>query len=154
VMNLTVGKEYLVQDTLQIRSVLRVLGTSVGTNAFGVKKIITNVVEHCYYVKLDPASAFELFRKDTYGSLQPAKLNWRMTQSEARATKEALRIELVGSIPSPEPTEETSVSTPTINNPIELLTFGHSLPFSLSELRVINSRTGATVTRFSRTPEN
>jgi TonB family protein len=152
-MRLTVGSEYLVSDTIQMRSDRTALGTYVGSNAYGVKRTITRMVEYTYFVSLYYSSPFELFSKDQYDILKPAQFNWRMDPTAARATKESLRIAFVGTIPSPEATEETSLTEPTISRPRQILVYSRTLPFSLEELRVLNSRTGATVASFPDRPK-
>lgn len=148
-MHLTVGSNYLAGDTIQLRSIRTVIGTYVGTNAFGVKKTITRIVEYSYYVNLSSSSPFKLFSKDEYGiSFEPAKFAWTMDPVAARASKAALRIAVVGAVPSPEATEETRLTEPTTSRPREVLVYSRTLPFSLEELRVLNSRTGATVASF------
>jgi hypothetical protein len=142
-MLLTVGSKYEVSDSVQLRSIRTVLGTYVGVNAFGVKKLITRMVEETYYVKLSPSSPFHLF---TWAG--PSWFSWGMDPAAARANKESLRIAVVGTVPSPEATEEKSPAEPTINRPRQVLVYSRTLPFSLEELRVINSRTGATVASF------
>jgi hypothetical protein len=130
-MHLTVGCNYLAGDTIRLRSIRTVLGTYVGTNAFGVKKIITRMVENSYFVGLSSSSPFKLFSKDEYGiSFEPAKFTWTMDPAAARANKESLRIAVVGTVPSPEATEETSLTEPTINRPRQVLVYSRTLPFS------------------------
>jgi hypothetical protein len=51
-MHLTVGSKYDDSDSLQLRSIRTVLGTYVGVNAFGVKKLITREAEETYYLKV------------------------------------------------------------------------------------------------------
>ena len=147
-MHLTVGMEYLVSETIQVQSVSTVLGTYVGSNAFGVKKIITRMVEHAYHVDLDSSSPFTLFSTGQFNRVEPAKFTWTMDPIVARANKEFLRIALVGSVPSPAVTEDTSLIEPTIDRPRQILVYSRNLPFSLEELRVLNSRTGVTVASF------
>jgi hypothetical protein len=147
-MHLTIGNEYIVSDTFQLRSIRTVLGTYVGANAYGVKKSITRMVENTYYLRLSSSSPFELFSKGEYGSSKPAKFTWTMDRATARANKESLRIGLEGTIPSPEATQETSLTEPTIDFPRHILVYSRTLPFSLEELRVLNLRTGVTVASF------
>jgi len=42
-MTLTIGEEYLVSDTVKIRSTRKLLGTYLGSNSFGVKRVVTKV---------------------------------------------------------------------------------------------------------------
>jgi TonB family protein len=152
-MRLTVGSEYVVSDTIQMRSDRTALGTYVGSNAYGVKRTITRMVEYTYFVSIYSSSPFELFSKDQFDILKPAQFNWRMDPTAARATKDSLRIAFLGTIPSPEATEETSLTEPTISRPRQILVYSRTLPFSLEELRVLNSRTGATVASFFHRPK-
>jgi hypothetical protein len=129
-MHLTVGTKYLVSDTVQLRSIQTVLGTYVGTNAFGVKKIITRTVEDTYYVSLSSSSPFRLFGKDPYDMFEPAMFTWAMDPAAAKATKEYLRIAVVGTVPSPElATEEKGIRDPTIDDPRQSLICSRTLPF-------------------------
>ena len=112
-----------------------------------MKNNITRMVENRYFVGLSSSSPFELFGKDEYGSLEPAKFTWAIDPAAA-ANKESLRIPVVGSVPSPEATGETSLTEPTINRPRQVLVYSRTLPFSLEAVRVLNSRTGATVASF------
>lgn len=147
-MALTVGNEYLVSNTIPLRVIRTVLGTYVGTNVFGVKKIITRMVEDTYSAELSRSSPFQLFSKGEYGILAPAMFSWKMNSAAASANKAYLRIAVVGTIPSPEATEEQGLREPTIDHPRQSLLHSRTIPFSLEELRVLDSRTGATVASF------
>lgn len=145
-MHLTVGGLYLSLDDIQVRSGRTVLGTSAGTNPFGVKMVITNVVESNYHIKLDSTSPFRPFSQ---GTQHPqAKFSWTMRLAEAKANKKILCVAVVGTIPRPEATEETAVNEATISRPKHVLVYTRTLPCSLEELRVVNPRTGATFASF------
>jgi hypothetical protein len=144
-MRLTV-ENMLAEEPIPLRSTRMVLGTYLGTNALGVKRTVTRMVKNIYYVSLSSSSPLKLFTKDDYGLyLDPARFTWPMDPAAARANKASLSLALVGTIPLPEATEEKGLDEPTIDDPQQVLVYSRTLPFSLEELRVINSRTGATV---------
>lgn len=155
-MHVTIGKEHLIADTVQVTSTRAVLGTYVGTNAFGVKKTIERTVEDSYCVRLAPSSPFSLYR-DGELARQPRKFEFPIDPIEAieaRAIKPYLRIALVGRISSPEATEEEYLRQPKLNDPVESLIRTRTLPFSLDELRILDIRTCRTVASYSASVDN
>jgi hypothetical protein len=81
-MHLIVG-EYDT-DTVQLRTIRTVLGTYVGVNAFGVKKLITRMMEETYHLKLSESSPLHLTIEGRHGETAPAEYVWHMEPAAAR----------------------------------------------------------------------
>jgi len=152
-MTLTIGEEYLVSDTVKIRSTRKLLGTYLGSNSFGVKRVVTKVSRDEYYARLFISSPFELFPAGEFGLKKPTVFRWPMTIAEAKLSKSALRLALVGTIPSPGVEEESSVVSPTTDTPLQVFRRDRTIPFRLQELRVVNVQSGLTVVAFSQTAQ-
>ena len=71
-----------------------------------------------------------------------------MDPTAARLNKRYLRVALLGTVPTPDATEETTLREPTISAPQEISIHSRRLPFSLEELRIIDSRTSETLATF------
>jgi hypothetical protein len=114
-------------------------------------KTITRILDVVYEVKLSSSSPFQLFGKNSYGAFEPATYAWPMDPTAARLNKRYLRVALLGTVPTPDATEETTLREPTISAPQEISIHSRRLPFSLEELRIIDSRTSEILASFDST---
>jgi len=129
-------------NTLVVRSALVSRSSYVGSNAFGVGKLIESSVSRSYGVDVAPWSPLTLNESDT-------AFTFSMDTEEARASKRFLRVALVGKLTESRvyPSEERH--TPTITEPWDSITKGLYIPLLLEGVRVLDSRTGEMVSDFT-----
>ena len=112
----------------------------IGSNAFGVKKVISYIEYSHFGLTLD--------YKGLYGS----SYSWAVTASDAQALKRFLRMAVlcVQSLPSVYKDEEHV--EPTISDPVELVVHKFYLPVLVQQLWIFDTRSGNIVQRFGDVP--
>lgn len=130
------------------------LGTQkyVGSNAFGVKKMITRQ-DYAEYGALLSADD-PVFVKDAFESFgHPiARFRIQMKPMEAAIIKTALRAVLVCTVADPKVFHDTTSDEPTISHPYETNTLRQFMPVTTRELILYNDITGQVVAR--RSPDS
>lgn len=114
-----------------------------GSNAFGAKVMITRTLNQEY--SLDVTSSSIEFPPGG-----PVRFAWRMIAQDAKVSKQFLRLVLVGRAAGKEVKKGTTFDKATFDSPIESITMYTIVPFSVREVRVIDTRDGAVVTRFTK----
>ncbi|MGO9230721.1 MAG: hypothetical protein ACLQKA_16140 [Bryobacteraceae bacterium] len=113
----------------------------VGTNAFGVEKLIESTVSKAWGVDVTPWSPVTLSENTTFA--------FSMDTEEARDSKHFLRVALVGKLTESRVYRSEDRHGPTVTEPWDSLTKGLYVPFLLEQVRVLDSRTGAVVSNFA-----
>jgi hypothetical protein len=132
------GNTFIVQSTQISKS------SYVGTNAFGVKKLIESVVFRNYGVFVAQGSTVTLNERSN-----SASFTFSMDIEEARVSKRFLRVALVGKLAEWRVYSIEDGHSPTVEEPWDSFTTGLYIPFLLEEVRVLDSRTGQVVSNFT-----
>jgi hypothetical protein len=129
-------------DTFVVRNTLISKSSYVGTNAFGVKKLIQSTVSKDYGVIVEPGSPLHLNEVFT-------AFTFSMDTEEARVSKRFLRVALVGKLTESRVHASEERHSPTVTEPWDSLTEGLYIRLLLEEVRVLDSRTGEGVSNFT-----
>lgn len=84
---------------------------------------------------------------EVYSTETETKFEWSMDLAAAQALKPYLLLAVSGQLTSPEVLEDIRHTSPTINNPIDSNTRLHRVRFSVSELHVLDGRSGRIMVR-------
>ena len=122
--------------------------TYMGENSFGVKRLITSRIYDAFGIVQDESSLVKFGTTgEVYSTETETKFEWSMDLAAAQALKPYLLLAVSGQVTSPEVLEDIRHTSPTITNPIDSNTRLHRLRFSVSEIHVLDGRSGRIMVR-------
>lgn len=113
----------------------------VGTNGFGVKKLITYLEDKEFGIEVAPGSRFD-FRKDT------TLFEFPMELQDAKALKPFLRLSLSGTLADAELHTGISTTTATLDVPYQHKSNQFYFSLIVDRVRILDCRDGAQLTEF------
>jgi hypothetical protein len=108
----------------------------IGSNAFGVKTLITSETNNQFYIVMVTGDAMDAVS---------GKYSWRMTTAEAKASKLLLRLLVLCKETEAPVYKEDDYGRPTTDYPFEHIWHNYYLPVSLTNVVVVDSRSGRIV---------
>ena len=154
-----IGRKIDIEDegslpTFVIASNLVSARSYVGSNAFGVKKTIFSAKYNQYEIAMADDSGYD-FPENTIGTYKtgtfdPMERDVPMTATRAKSLKPYLRFAFYGNLKDGRVLLHTESNTATISSPYETERRCMTAIFTVEEIRVVDSRTGATITDATR----
>ncbi len=155
--------------TVTVKAVPRRTTTQVGTNSFGARGVFTSrlyddfgvVISRSFFAWLRsfsdspafvPISGLTVESQEDYESSRSYWLTFPFPLEPARAKvlKPNLRVVLVGTVLDMQVYRNDTFSPATINDPMEVTVKRSFLSLAVSEVRIVDSRTGQTVANFTQ----
>lgn len=132
----------------------RSAGSYVGSNAFGVKKIIRRVYTTRYNVVFDRPAWLDVDYKtsENYHSTGGFLLK-QEPGPKALFSSRSLRVVLIGPLEPPFISHTTDAEEPTVSDPVDLTTVVRNLHMGVTDVWLVNWLTGEVVKRYGN-PEN
>jgi hypothetical protein len=131
-------------DTFTLLTVPGKGGLYNGTNAMGAKRIITYLESTDYGLVITPNSLM------TFNARSGAVFfSFRVDLIDARMLKPFLKLALVGRITEPRLYSNRIAHTPTFTEPWDTKREGLYVPFSVEEVRILDSRNGHMIANFT-----
>jgi len=148
-LKVTIAGDYLSSPLNVAWSSLSVpVGSYVGSNAFGVKKLIHKVKRTNLNLSVDTPDWFlaSYTKRVRYGVSPGFVLP--VNAADAERFSQTLRVLLVGSLRAPFVTRDIGGSEPTITDPVDLTTIEQTVHVQLRAVWLYDVRTGSVVAKF------
>jgi hypothetical protein len=132
---------------LSIKEVLRSTDSKVGQNSYGARTDFLSSVYDEFGIVLSKASISWL----NVTILEDIKLSFPLSIDRAQEIKPYLRMVLVGTVPDTQVYRDEGYSAATVSNPIEKTLHWLYINFDITEVRIVDARTGNEVAKFTST---
>jgi hypothetical protein len=145
----------VLSSDLTLKVVVRRVGSEIGQNSFGATTNFQSVLFDEFAVNASRASVYwlndELYRDEAYRGLEMTKLSFPLSVEQARDIKPYLRIVLAGTVSGTEVHCSSYREAATLRIPVQRDGQRCSIEFDITEVRIVDARTGKEVTTFSST---
>jgi len=142
-----------IPDDLTLKVVVRRADSEIGQNSFGARTNFQSILSDEFAVDASRASVSwlndELFR-DYPGLFHPT-FSFPLSVEQAREIKPYLRIVLAGTVSGTEVRCRPYRTAATLSKPVQLDAQRCSIDFDITEVRIVDARTGKEVTTFNST---
>ena len=140
---------------LTLKVVVRRVDSEIGQNSFGATTNFQSVLFDEFAVNASKASVYwinDKFHRDAaYPGLERIKLSFPLSVEQAREIKPYLRIVLAGTVSGTEVHCSPYREAATLRIPVQRDRQRCAIDFDITELRIVDARTGKEVTTFSST---
>jgi hypothetical protein len=148
------GPEHLRTAIVWRRSVVSG-GSYVGTNAFGVKKLVSRRNVYQTIIEMNPPHWLQVAMGGDRGSLDPYAFEGRegvrfpMTAGEAMLFRNRLKAVAIGTLEAPFVAECVDSNDATIDDPVDEIVHSKQLHFHLQQVLLFDESTGRIVSHYS-----